>query len=269
MWEKTEKDGITYYTLPQWQEAGAKVVMSCRPGGESDAPFNGLNLGLHVEDDPERVVANRRKFLGAVGGREEDFVSVKQVHGKRILHAQSVHRGLGFASYSDAVDDTDGLFTDEKHVLMATFYADCLPVAVFHPGKKLLGLAHAGWKGTYQNIGGELLAAMRRWRDFDPGECWCALGAGIGRCCYEVDEAFYRRFLERYPNATQWFTEEENGKIYFDNVKANLSLLVDCGVKEEHIDVLGLCTSCHNDLFFSYRKEQGKTGRHGLWGELI
>lgn len=154
MWEKKEKDGLIYYTLPRWQEAGAKVVMSCRPGGESETPFSGLNLGLHVEDDVGRVVANRRKFLDAIGGEEEDFVSIKQVHGKRILHAQSRHRGLGFASYADAVDDTDGIFTDEKHVLMATFYADCLPVAVFHPEKKLLGLAHAGWKGTYQNIGG-------------------------------------------------------------------------------------------------------------------
>ena len=269
MWEKTEKDGLIYYSLPRWREAGAKVVMSCRPGGESEAPFRGLNLGLHVEDDPARVVANRRKFLAAIGGNEADFVSVKQVHGKRILHAGKAHRGLGFACYGDAVDDTDGIFTEEKNVLMATFYADCLPVAVFHPGKKILGLAHAGWKGTHQNIASELIRAMGQGGELDPAECWCALGAGIGSCCYEVDESFYLRFAERYPQAGQWFTKKDSGAIFFDNVKANLTLLMEIGVKEENIDVLGLCTSCHNDLFFSYRKEHGKTGRHGLWGELI
>lgn len=268
MWEKREKDGLIYYTLPKWQDAGAKVVMSCRLGGESEAPYDRLNLGLHVDDEEGKVVANRRRFLKAIDGNEGDFVSIKQVHGNRILRATKEHCGLGFASYRDAVDDTDGIFTTEKHVLMATFYADCLPVAIFHPEKKWLGLAHAGWKGTYQHIAGELFKAMSQGQDIHIEDCWCALGAGIGSCCYEVDEIFRRRFLERYDKAAQWFREEE-GKIYFDNVKANLCLLKEMGVKEENMDVLGLCTSCHNDLFFSYRKEHGKTGRHGLWGELI
>lgn len=269
MWEKTEKDGIVYYSLPRWREAGAKVVMTCRPGGESEAPFSGLNLGLHVDDQEERVIANRKKLLQAIGSDEADFVTIKQVHGKNIAHVGQADRGRGFSAYADAIDDTDGMFTGEKQVLMATFYADCLPVAVFHPQKKLLGLAHAGWKGTYQNIGRELIGAMRAFVSFEPKECWCALGAGIGSCCYEVDEAFYQRFRERYDDAAQWFLPADNGKFYFDNIKANLALLQGCGVKQENIDVLGLCTSCHNDLFFSYRKEQGRTGRHGLWGELI
>ena len=269
MWEKREKDGMIWFTLPRWEELGAKVVMTCRPGGDSVGDFHGLNLGLHVEDDAATVVANRRKFLDAIGSSEEDFVTLKQVHGKRVLNADASYRGRGFASYEDAIDDTDAVFTAEKHILMATFYADCLPVAVFHPEKKLLGLAHAGWKGTYQNIGGELIAAMREQGEFDPSECLCALGAGIGQCCYEVDETFFIRFKETYPEAERWFVSDGNGKYHFDNVKANVDLLCGIGVKKENIDVLGICTACRNDLFFSYRKEQGHTGRHGLWGELI
>lgn len=268
MWEKREENGLTYFTLPHWEEAGAKIVMSTRLGGVSKTPFCSLNLGLHVDDIPEDVVANRRKLLDTIGSKAENFVTIKQVHGKNILYGKSAHRGCGFSSYADAVDDTDGVFTAEKNLLMATFYADCLPMAVFHPEKKILGLAHAGWKGTYQNIGAALISAMREFADFDPSECWCALGAGIGSCCYEVDEAFYLRFRERYDMADQWFLREE-GSLRFDNVKANLALLCQCGVEKENIDVLDLCTACHNDMFFSYRKEQGHTGRHGLWGELI
>ncbi|MBR5329095.1 MAG: peptidoglycan editing factor PgeF [Firmicutes bacterium] len=268
MWEKREKNGLIYYTLPAWEKAGAKVVATTRFGGVSKAPCCGLNLGLHVDDNADDVVENRRLMLDAMGSSAEDFVTLKQVHGKRILKADASYRGRGFASYDDAVDDTDGVFTAETHVLMATFYADCLPLAVFHPEKKILGLAHAGWKGTYQNIGGELMAAMRETADFDPEECWCALGAGIGSCCYEVDDSFYQRFCERYDMAEEWFTHKD-GAFYFDNVKANIALFMKNGVKKENIEVLDLCTACHNDMFFSYRKEHGQTGRHGLWGELI
>lgn len=269
MWEKREKDGLIWFTLPEWEKAGAKVVMTTRVGGVSKEPFSALNLGLHVGDESSDVIVNRRKLLNVLDKREEDFVTVKQVHGKSILRAENNHRRCGFASYDTAVDDTDGVFTTEKHLLMATFYADCLPIVIFHPGKRILGLAHAGWKGTFQNIGRELLSAMREAADFASEECWCALGAGIGSCCYEVDEAFFRRFREAYDEAESWFLPGAEGKYRFDNVKANATLLKRCGVREENIDVLGLCTACHNELFFSYRKEHGHTGRHGLWGELI
>lgn len=269
MWEKREKDGLVWYTLPHWERAGARVVMTTRGGGVSEKPFAALNLGLHVEDRPEDVIANRRKLLAAFGEDEENFVTIRQVHGKQILRAEDSHRGCGFSSYDSAIADTDGIFTTEKRLLMATFYADCLPVAIFHPEKKILGLAHAGWKGTFQNIGGALLKAMREVAEFSPGECLCALGAGIGSCCYEVDAAFYQRFRDVYAEAAAWFLPGKEGKYHFDNVKANIALLRQEGIKEENIDVLGLCTACHQDMFFSYRKEQGRTGRHGLWGELI
>lgn len=269
MWEKREKNGLIWFALPKWEKAGARVVMTTRVGGVSEEPFSALNLGLHVGDESADVIGNRRKLLGALDVREEDFVSVKQVHGKSILKAENIHRHCGFLSYDTAVDDTDGVFTMGKHLLMATFYADCLPIAVFHPEKKILGLAHAGWKGTFQNIGRELLTAMRKTADFALEDCWCALGAGIGSCCYEVDEAFFLRFKGAYDDAESWFFPGAEGKYRFDNVKANVDLLKQSGVKEENIDILGLCTACHNDLFFSYRKEHGHTGRHGLWGELI
>lgn len=269
MWEKVEKESVTYYTLPDWLKYGAKVIMTTRLGGVSKEPYDQLNLAHHVDDDAEDVVVNRRLILRETGFREEDFVSVKQVHGDHVLYVDASLKGRGFYNYDTAVDDTDALFTDEKGILMATFYADCLPLAIFHPKLKLLGLAHAGWKGTYQNIGASLIRAMQERHDFEPKELWCATGAAIGSCCYQVDKDFYQRFLEKYDEAADWFFGGEPGKYRFDNEKANVALLKKAGVKRENISVLGLCTACHDDLFFSYRKGAGRTGRHGLWGALI
>ncbi|MGI5874520.1 MAG: peptidoglycan editing factor PgeF [Bacillota bacterium] len=265
MWQKTEKDDLVYYTLPRWEERGARLVMTTRRGGVSEPPFDTLNLGLHVGDDAAAVVVNRERLLAAVGGDGERFVSAKQVHGREIRYVTAADGGRGFDDYGGAFDDTDGLYTDEKDVWLATFYADCLPLAVFHPEKKLLGLAHAGWKGTYRDIAGALIDAM----SVDPAELWCAVGAGIGPCCYEVDEDFYRRFRERYDGADDWFRRAESGRPHFDNAAANVALLTRHGVRRENIDVLSACTCCREDLFFSYRRDQGRTGRHSLLGALI
>ena len=268
MWQKCEAQGITYYTLPSWREAGAEVVMTTREGGVSRTPYDRLNLGLHVGDDPAAVVENRCGLLAATNMGGENFVSLQQVHGQEIFHAREPDRGRGFYSYDDA-PVADGIFTAGRQLVMATFYADCLPIAVFHPGKQLLGLAHAGWKGTYQNIVAALIAAMREYRDFDPTELWAALGAGIGPCCYEVDHPFYERFGERYDEAPAWFLPAEGGKYHFNNEQANVDLLKQAGLREENISPLGLCTACHDDLFFSYRKSGGRCGRHGLLAALI
>lgn len=269
MWEKSEKGKTVYYTLPEWFAHGAQVIMSTRVGGVSEPPYEGLNLGLHVGDEPSAVITNRRLLLDEVGFRKADFVSVKQVHGDKVLYVDASCKGRGFSDYESAIDDTDGLFTAERNVVLATFYADCLPLAIFHPTLKLLGLAHAGWQGTYRNIGASLIGAMRERYDFDPQELWCATGAAIGPCCYQVGADFYQRFSDKYPEASSWFAAAGDGKFFFDNEKANVTLLQKAGVKRENISVLGLCTACHDDLFFSYRKGAGKTGRHGLWGALI
>ncbi|HMM06132.1 MAG TPA: peptidoglycan editing factor PgeF [Clostridiales bacterium] len=269
MWERVEKGNVIYYTLPEWAAQGAQVIMTTRVGGVSEAPYEGLNLGLHVGDDSSAVIANRRLLLDANRWREGAFVTAKQVHGDGVLYVDASFGGRGFSDYESAIDDTDGLFTAERDLVLATFYADCLPLAVFHPTLKLLGLAHAGWQGTYRNIGAALIGAMGAKWDFEPEELWCATGAAIGPCCYQVDADFYQRFLERYPDSDPWFSAGEKGKYRFNNEKANVALLQKAGVKRENISVLGLCTACHDDLFFSYRKGAGKTGRHGLWGALI
>ena len=178
-------------------------------------------------------------FMDTLSVPRDEFVSIQQTHGKNLRRITSLDRGRGALSYQDAFADTDGIYTNESHLFMATFYADCLPLAVFDPVHRGLGLAHAGWKGTYQNIGGALIDAMKEAFDSDPKDMFFAMGAGIMSCCYEVDKSFYRRFLDQYDGASQWFSPGCTPEKYmFDNIKANSDLAIKAGILKENMTSL-------------------------------
>ena len=249
---------------------GAEIFVSTRMQGVSVGGYGSLNLGRHVGDSDAAVTENRNRFFEAINADKADFVSIQQTHGSNIRLITCDDRGRGLEKYSDAFPDTDGMLTVDKNVLMATFYADCLPLALFDPVHKVLGLAHAGWRGTYANIGAALLKEMTLSFGSDPREVLFAMGPGIGFCCYEVDKTFHQRFVERYEEAPQWFTAKpKNGKYYFDNTKANTMLLKKEGILEEHIESISSCTCCNQRLFYSYRGSGGSCGRHGLFGRLL
>ncbi|HIZ77469.1 MAG TPA: peptidoglycan editing factor PgeF [Firmicutes bacterium] len=270
MWQQSEKDGIFFYTLPHWKIFGAEVILSTRIGNISKPPFDGLNMALHVDDQEEDVLSARCFFMDTLSVPRDEFVSIQQTHGKNLRRITSLDRGRGALSYQDAFADTDGIYTNESHLFMATFYADCLPLAVFDPVHRGLGLAHAGWKGTYQNIGGALIDAMKEAFDSDPKDMFFAMGAGIMSCCYEVDKSFYRRFLDQYDGASQWFSPGCTPEKYmFDNIKANSDLAIKAGIRKENMTSLNRCTCCHQEEFYSYRGSGGHCGRHGLFARLL
>ena len=264
MWEKICKDGLEFYTLPAWQAAGAAVHFSCRTGGVSAPPYDSLDLGLHVGDDEAAVLENRRRCARALAA--EDFVTTQQTHSRHIRRVDKRDAGRGFAAYADAFADTDGLVSDEPGLLLATFYADCLPLACFDAQHRAVGMAHAGFRGTAQNIAAAMVERMAAEFGSRADELLVAIGAGIHRCCYEVGEDFRAQFPAE---ATDWFRDDGNGKYHFDNVRANRDQLTAAGVAAEHIAVLDRCTCCAQDEFFSYRGSGGTTGRQGLFVQLI
>ncbi len=268
MWQREVQNGIAYYTLPHWEAKGAKVIYTSRIGGVSAAPYDSLNLGLHVADDALSVRKNRERVLSLFGCGEKQLISVQQTHTKNIRIVTAADGGRGAFDYESGFPETDGLLTADQHVLLSTFYADCLPIVAFHPGKGVLGMAHSGWKGTYENIGGALVALMVSAYGISPAELWLATGAGIGPCCYRVEKDFYVAFAARYQKAETWFLPHGEGGYFFDNGLAARTLLLEAGVKASHIDVLPICTACDREEFFSYRRDGGSTGRQGLFAFL-
>lgn len=232
----------------RWLEAdlgGARAAFSTRLGGVSEAPYDTLNLGLLTEDSDDAVAENRMRLAAALGFAPEQIVFARQVHGTGLIEGATADRG-SFRSMGDRkeppddVPEADGHVVREPGVVPLVFVADCLPVALYGPSG--VAMVHAGWRGLAGGIlaaGAEAVGATR-----------AAIGPGIGPCCYEVGEEVLSAFAGL-------------GDVVSDRMLdlpgVARRLLARAGVEE--VEASGLCTSCEQELFFSHRRDEGRTGR--------
>jgi len=243
--EWREHDGV------RWLEAdlgGARAAFSTRIGGVSEAPFDQLNLGILTDDSREAVSENRRRLAAALGLEPEQVVFARQVHGTRLIdHSETAGELRGsFVGQDTTKEPRNGLPEADGHVVREpglaplVFVADCLPVALHGPGG--LAMIHAGWRGLAGGIVGKAAAAV--------GATSAAIGPGIGPCCYEVGEEVLDAFADLDGVAA--------GRM-LDLPEVARRRLSEAGV--ERIESAGLCTSCERELFFSHRRDHGRTGR--------
>jgi len=184
----------------------------------------------------------------------------RQVHGVDCLDADAATTAL--------VGTADALYTRARGRPLAVFTADCVPLIVADPDHPVLGLAHAGWRGTVRGIAGRLVATLTARAGVRPGRLRAAIGPSIGPCCYEVDEPVLGPLRAAYPDAwAAWTRPTAPGKWHLDLWAANAAQLEAAGVPPAAIARPGLCTSCRRDLFFSYRRE-GMAGRLATVAEL-
>jgi purine-nucleoside/S-methyl-5'-thioadenosine phosphorylase / adenosine deaminase len=243
--EWREKGGV------RWLEAdlgGARAAFSTRLGGASEAPFESLNLGLLTEDDAESVSENRRRLAAALGRDPARVAYARQVHGTRLLD-QPTPFDCSLSVSGNEKEQTNGPPEADGHVLRETgtaalvFTADCLPVAV--AGPKGVAMLHAGWRG----LAGGVLAAGAEAVEATSA----AIGPGIGPCCYEVGEEVLGAFSDLGEGVAE-------GRM-LDLAEVARRLLARSGVGA--VESAGLCTSCEAELFFSHRRDEGRTGRQG------
>lgn len=235
--------------------------ISTRHGGVSVGAFDSLNLGLHVADVQSAVVENRRIFCRGLQVEPEQTATCQQVHGANIARVTKAEAGAGFTDYQAAIADTDALITNEADLPLMLFFADCTPILLADPIHKAVGLAHGGWKGTAASIAAKTVAMMTREFGSRPEDMLAAIGPAIGPCCYAVGAEVAEQFRQAFPGFQDQILQERNGEIMLNLWQANALQLQEAGLKPEHIEVAGVCTSCHNRQFFSYRADKGKTGR--------
>jgi hypothetical protein len=265
---------------------------STRQGGVSKE-YGGqqLNLGVTAEDSAENVERNRGRLLRKLKAVNEDksgwpLVLLHQVHSAAI-HRVYGARGpewAGLLKNKIVAKAGDGLITNVRGVLLGVKVADCYPVIVADRKHKAVGVFHAGWRGTVQRIVEKGVGEMRRQFGCDPRDLVAAIGPGIGGCCYEIGEEVENEFDSQFAYSKELFEDvfdswslktkypmlflnqrapghgEPALSRHLDLVKANWCQLLDAGVLEENIESMDLCTACHTELFFSYRKEH-VTGR--------
>jgi polyphenol oxidase len=244
--EWRESDGVRW--LQADLGADAKAAFSTRLGGVSEPPFDSLNLGLLTDDSPEAVSENRLRLASALGRAPGQVVFSLQVHGAQLIdhrHDPQLRGSFGTPPVTKepptAVSEADGHLVGEPGLAPLVFVADCLPVAL--RGRGGVAMVHCGWRGL---AGGIVAAAAEGVEATD-----AAIGPGIGPCCYEVGEEVLSAF-------TQLGGGVSEGRM-LDLPEVARQLLREAGV--ERVESASLCTSCEEELFFSHRRDRGRTGR--------
>lgn len=159
--------------------------------------------------------------------------------------------------------DGDALITNITNVPLLIFTADCVPIAIIDKKHKAIGLSHAGWRGTYDLIAKKTIDEMTKNYNTNPDDLVCIIGPSIGPCCYEVSQELAEKFNTNFTNSTEKLYTIEDGKYKLDLWKVNEYIIKECGVKDENIINLKICTSCNSDKFHSYRKHNQTPKRIG------
>ncbi len=189
------------------------------------------------------------------------LVASEQVHGRKVHIVRKEDMGRGSITLDTAIPGVDGLMTNVPGIMLSSYYADCVPLFFLDPIKKVIALAHAGWKGTLQKIADITLNRMKQEFSSDPASCLAAIGPAIGPCCFRVDRAVLEKFVQSFDDLDHFCFPEDEEKWFIDLPGLNEQQLIRSGILEEHITRSRLCTGCNNNTFFSYRKQNGQTGR--------
>ena len=235
-------------------------AISTRLGGYSEKPFDSLNLALHVGDNAENVLANRKKFFQSLGYNFKEMVTPNQIHGDKVFKVEEIHRGRGSQNYADSIPETDALITNVPNLPLMLCFADCVPVMFVDTENLAVGIAHGGRKGTMKKIAAKTFLAMTENFGTKAENCLIGIAPSIGSCCYEIGEEVLNTCAKVFPNNPELIIERD-GKNFLDLWKANKIQLMEVGLPEENIDVAGECTCCNSNWYFSYRAAHGQTGR--------
>jgi len=265
----SENIKIPLLSYPLLENTGiVKHCFSTRMGGVSEGVFSSMNLSFSRGDDRESVFENFRRLALAMGTDPHNFVFTDQTHTANIKRVHQSDAGSGIYKKREYAD-IDGLITNEKDIVLSTFFADCVPIYFVDPVHKAIGLSHSGWKGTIQKIGEKTILAMQEAFQSKPSELICAIGPSICVKCYEISKDVALEFIKTFPDFYKdILIEKENEKYQLDLWKTNQYILQNAGVKKENIALTNICTCCNPKLLFSHRASHGKRGNLGAFLSL-
>ncbi len=254
------RSGRIHYCAPHFDSTAVAATVqgfTTRHEGVSRPPYNSLNLGMNTDDSPPNVEGNRSILTRTFGISQDRLITVQQTHGSDILAIDAPND-----DYSHFLElEADAIITNQPGVMIGVTVADCVPVLLFDPVKGVIGAVHAGWQGCAAQITRQTVQGMERLFGSRPQDLQAAIGPCIGPCCYEVDQPVKDGFDK---NRTSWESVAEScapGKWRLDMALINRMQLEEAGVPITAIQSSGVCVCCHRELFFSYRRDNGETGR--------
>lgn len=236
--------------------------ISTRIGGFSNSPYSSLNLGLNVGDNSAEVIKNRELLASSLNIPTNSFTFAKQVHKGNVSVIKNEMKGRGAINYREGIDATDAMITDVPGICLVVLVADCVPVLFFDTIKKVIGVAHAGWRGTVGLVVKNTVRLLQEEFNSILEDIIVGIGPSIGPCCFEVGSDV-KEEVENVFHTKDRYIINRDDKEYFDLWENNKQQLIQVGVLEQNIEVAGVCTYCHSDRFFSVRRQNGNTGRFG------
>ena len=265
---ENEKNGVRYLQFPALLEAGVcRHLFSTRIGGVSEGDLGTMNLSYSRGDKKENVDENFRRIAEVLDCDVSDFVLSHQTHTTNVRVVTGEDKGRGITREL-GYTDVDGLVTNEPGVVLSTFYADCVPLFLVDPVKKVIGLSHSGWKGTVNKMGKVTVDTMVREFGSNPKDILACIGPSICVDCYEVSRDVSDAFLEAFadaPNKDMIVLQKSEEKAMLDLWQANYAVFLEAGICKEHIIMPDICTACNKELLFSHRASNGKRGNLGAF----
>lgn len=243
---------IRFYTFHSFPDGDLVHGVFARTGGVSPHPYVSLNLSISTGDSMDNARANRRRAFEAVGLPFESMADVWQIHSADTVRFD--------APRPDREVKADGIITDRPGVSLFQRFADCVPILVYDPKRRALGIVHSGWRGTVNRAAASPVKGMAEAYGTHPADLIVGVGPAIGPDHYEVGPEVIEAVRKAFPNPDGLLIDR-GGKTFFNLWAANERALREAGV--EQIEIAGVCTACRTDLFFSHRAEGGQTGRFG------
>ncbi|MEG1547811.1 MAG: peptidoglycan editing factor PgeF [Clostridia bacterium] len=261
-----ETKGIGFFRAESLkQQQGLLHGFSARVGGISAPPYDTLNLGWSRPEPETNVTANFKLFCMAAGLQYGQMCVVNYEHGTNVLPVTNKDCGRGFAR--EPLPFCDGLVTNDPNVVLITSHADCGAYFLFDPIKHVIGLTHAGWKGTLGRIGARAVELMQNEYGTDPKDIIASTGPCICIDCFEVDMELAKCFEKEFDCAC--YRQGKPGKAQLDIEIPAVIQFMDAGLLPEHITMMQACTYEMEDKLFSYRRDHGETGSMAAYMKLI
>lgn len=262
--ELKEIGQIKYFRCREFDNTNLVVnAFTTRTGGVSRIPFDNLNLAHNVGDKESRVAENRKIILDALSINYRTVVTAQQVHKDKITVVKKEDKGKGAFKYSKEIVQCDALITETPGIPLLMCYADCVPILILDPVKKAIALVHSGRRGTELELTLKTLFKMKKIFETNPHSCLAAIFPSIGPCCYSIKEQnkINDYWLNKDKFNGELISKQNKSGWSLDLRKANYLQLIKGGVEGKNIFVNEICTTDYPEIFFSYRRDKGNTGR--------
>jgi len=243
------------------------IATTNRHQGYSHHPYDSLNMAYYVGDNNDHVLANRNLIASNIKIPLTKWVFPKISHSTNIHKVESSDLGKDAFNENDSILNVDGLYTDLPEVVLCVFHADCIPFVFYDSNKRLIGVVHAGWKGTLHKIVDAFLINWIENEKCNPHDIEVIIGPSLSKENFMVKDDVIQKVKDLAPEFTQYLEFVNDQQAYFDAVAMNLSLIQSHGILESQISVNHDCTFANSNQYFSYRRDN-TTGRHITFAAL-